>query len=86
MKTIDLSKAVLEISSVNINNNAGMPGPGNAGAKPSLQINGQVKIGDKVIAGYGNNLALTDAEYDSTTLSGLEDLAVIKVKAEIGLK
>lgn len=86
MKTIDLTKAVLEISNVNINNNAGGPNPGNTSTNPSLQVNGQVKIGDKVIAGYGNNFVLSDTEYQSTVLSGLEELAVAKVKAEIGVK
>ena len=84
MTTLTLTNATLEINNVNLQTNPGMPGP-NVNPSKSLSVNGQVKVGDKVISGYGNSFTLIDKELSSTSLDKIEDLAVLKVKTDLGI-
>lgn len=72
----------LEVNNVSIGNSSIVPlGDG----EQTLNVSGQIKLGDKVLAGFYKNYPLSQEEKDSTVISGLEELAEAKIREDLGL-
>ena len=89
MTTVKLTNVTLEVTGVNLQKNSGGPSVGlsapTSGTGQTVYTNAQIKIGDKAVTGYNHSFTLTDDEATKTNISGLEDLAVVKIKAELGI-
>lgn len=85
MTTLNLTNATLNINNVNLQQNGPLSGPTPTSSSKLLSVNGEVKIGDKSVSGYGNSFPLSAAELSSTSLDQIEALAVTKVKADLGI-
>ena len=90
MQTLTLTGVVLELNPAQVNTQKQTPPPTPDTPNPAavdvkiLYVNGQFKIGDKNIAGYGNQFTLTGEDL-KTTIDGVDDFALAKVKADLGI-
>lgn len=82
MQTLTLSNIVLEIQNVSLSTNSVMM---SENSPQQLMVSGVYKLNSKQIAYLNQAFPLTQEELESTVLSSLEDLALEKVKAELGI-
>lgn len=93
MQIITLTGATIQLNSVNLQNSTSqITGPSVptatspvAESTQSLAVSGNFMVGTTVAGYYSNSFPLSQAETDATPISKLEDLAVSKVKAALGL-
>ena len=82
MQTLSLPNIILEIHSASLSTNNGMM-PENS--PQQLVVSGVYMFNSKHISHFNQSFILTQKELDNTVLSSLEDLALEKVKAELGI-